>query len=72
MQQFQRMQQVIMQAEMVLPGIAADAGLAPAPMPDRGGGKKEPGTAEERAAKTDTDTTRTTKARLAASKQAAV
>ena len=72
MQQFQRMQQVIMQAEMVLPGIAAQAGLAPAPMPEESGGKKEPGTAEERAAKTDTDTTRTTKARLAASKQAAV
>ena len=74
MQQFQMMQQGIMMAEATYPGlgIAQMAGLAPAPMPDSGGGKKEPGTAEERAAKTDTDTTRTTKARLAASKQAAV
>lgn len=74
MQQFQMMQQGIMMAEATYPGlgIAQMAGLAPAPMPDSSGGKKEPGTAEERAARTDTDTTRTTKARLAASKQAAV
>lgn len=75
MQQFQAMQQAIMAAEARYPGlgIAAMAGLAPAPTPDSGG--KLPageGTPEERAAKTETDSTRTAKARVNAARQANV
>lgn len=75
MQQFQAMQQAIMAAEMRYPGIgiAAMAGLAPPPMPDAGG--KMPtgeGTPEEKAARTETDSTRTAKARVSAAKQATI
>lgn len=74
MQQFQMMQQAIMQAEAVYPGlgIAAMAGLAPAPMPDSGSGRPESGTAEERAAKTEGESTLAIKARTKAARQAAV
>lgn len=70
LQQFQRMQQVIMQADQELPGLAAQAGLVDpmaAQTPQQSANKKE-GTPEERAARTDTDTTRTAKARVKAAK----
>lgn len=77
MQQFQQMQMMIMQLDQMFPeyGIAAQAGLA-APMPAQplpaGGAPTEPGTAEERAARTESDTTLTAKARQKAAKQASV
>lgn len=70
LQQFQRMQQVIMQADQELPGLAAQAGLVDpmaAQAPQQSANNKE-GTPEERAARTDTDTTRTAKARVKAAK----
>ncbi len=76
MQQFQMMQAAIMQVDAAFPqlGIAAMAGLAQpqstATAPQRA--SSEEGTAEERAAKTESDSTRTAKARVAASKQANV
>lgn len=76
MQQFQMMQQVIMQIDAMNPGLGVGAmvGLGQAPVPDSGGNvpEKEEGTAEERAAKTETDSTRTAKARLNASKQSQI
>lgn len=75
MQQFQAMQQAIMSAETQYPGlgIAAMAGLAPMPAPDSGRAMQaEEGTPEERAAKTETDSTRTAKARVSAAKQARI
>ena len=77
MQQFQQMQQIIMQLDQMMPGygIAAQAGLADPmaaqPMP-AGGAPMEPGTAEERAARTESDTTLTAKARQRAASQASV
>lgn len=78
LQQFQMMQQLIIQADTLVPQLqlAARAGLAqPQTMGQttqrtlsRGGED----TAEERAAKTETDSTRTAKARVSASKQAKV
>lgn len=79
MQQVQRMQQTIMQADEMLPqlGLAVQAGLAdPAEAMQRQAaapsGKKESGTPEERAAKTDTDSTLAAKARTKAAQQAKV
>ena len=78
MQQVQRMQQVIMQADAMLPQLqlAAQAGLSepqaqqqPQAVASR---SKEEGTAEERAAKNDTDSTLAAKARTKAAKQAQV
>ena len=76
MQQFQMMQATIMQLDAMFPqlGIAASAGLA-AQQPIQGMPQRastEEGTAEERAARTETDSTRTAKARVAAGKQAQV
>lgn len=76
MQQMQMWQQMLMQLDMTFPdmGIAAQAGLAPVepqPLPE-GGGSTEPGTAEERAARHDSDTTLTAKARKKAASQASV
>lgn len=77
MQQFQMMQATIMQLDSMFPqmGIAASAGLAqPQPLangaPQRA--SKQEGTPEERAARTETDSTRTAKARAAAGKQAQI
>lgn len=78
MQQMNAMAQAIMQYDAMFPqlGIAAAAGLAQqnvaegAATAPEGGAKKEPGTAEERAAKSDTDTTSTVKARTKAARQA--
>lgn len=77
MQQVQRMQQVIMQADTMLPQLqlAAQAGLSEpqAQQPQLVASKsKEEGTAEERAAKNDTDSTIAAKARIKAAKQAQV
>lgn len=78
MQQFQRMQAVIMQADALVPQLqlAAQAGLAVTQntLPEQSPrfSQKEEGTAEERVAKNDTDTTATAKARTAAVKQASV
>lgn len=78
MQQFQRMQQVIMQADAALPqlGLAAQAGLVQPDMTAQGqpasSGGKESGTPEERAAKNDTDSAIAAKARTKAAKQAQV
>ena len=79
MQQVQRMQQTIMQADEMLPqlGLAVQAGLAdPAEAMQRHAaapsGKKESGTPEERAAKTDTDSALAAKARTKAAQQAKV
>ena len=78
MQQMQAMMQVIMQADMMMPELqlAARAGLAEpqpmqAPQPQRGG-EQPKGTAEERVARKDTDTTLTAKARMKAAQQASV
>lgn len=78
MQQMQAMMQVIMQADAMMPELqlAARAGLAPqqpmqAPQP-QGGGEKPQGTAEERAARHESDTTLTAKARQRAAEQARV
>ena len=75
MQQFQMMQAAIMQVDSAFPqlGIAAMAGFAQsqsaaAVMPQRT--SSEEGTAEERVARTESDSARTAKARVAASKQA--
>lgn len=76
MQQVQRMQQVIMQADAMLPQLqlAAQAGLSePQAQPQQAVSRsKEEGTAEERAAKNDTDSTIAAKARIKAAKQAQV
>lgn len=78
LQQFQRMQQVIMQADAALPqlGLAVQAGLAQPDMAAQGqpesSGGKESGTPEERAAKNDSDSTLAAKARTNAAKQAQV
>ena len=59
-----------MAADQELPGLAAQAGLVDpmaAQAPQQSAKKKE-GTPEERAARTDTDTTRTAKARVKAAK----
>ncbi len=74
MKQFQMMQQGIMQAETMYPGlgIAQMAGLAPAPVPELGAAPRKNGTAEERAARKDTDSTLAAKARVRAAKQAEV
>lgn len=76
MQQFQQMQMIIMQLDQMLPGygIAAQAGLAePAMQPlPTGGAPTEQGTPEERAARTETDTALTAKARQRAASQASV
>lgn len=76
MQQMQAMAQVIMQADALLPGLqlAARAGLAQptaeaAPMPS-GGERSESGTAEERAARRETDTAQAARARTNAARQA--
>jgi hypothetical protein len=77
MQQMQMWEQLLMQLDQMFPqlGIAVQAGLA-APMPAQplpaGGAPTEPGTAEERAARTESDTTLTSKARQRAAKQASV
>ena len=77
MQQVQAMMQVIMQADAMFPDLqlAAKAGLAEpqqmAPAP-QGGGEQPQGTAEERAARKETDTTLTAKARMKAAQQASV
>ena len=77
MQQFQAMMQVIMQTDAIMPELqlAARAGLAEpqpmAPVP-QGGGERPQGTAEERVARKDTDTTLTAKARMKAAQQASV
>ena len=75
MQQFQMMQAAIMRVDAAFPqlGIAAMAGFAQsqsaaAVMPQRT--SSEEGTAEERVARTESDSARTAKARVAASKQA--
>ena len=76
LQQFNAMQGLIMQLDAANPGmgLAASVGLqtqqAPAQQQTRK--RTESATAEERAAKTETDDTRTTKARVKAAKQAAV
>ena len=80
MQQMQQWQQLLLQLDAMLPqlGIAMNAGLAapeaPAPAPAEGGGagKKKPGSAEERAARHETDTTLTAKARQKAAKSTSV
>jgi hypothetical protein len=76
MQQMQAMQQVIMQLDMMFPqmGLAASVGLAePAMQPlPVGGAPAEQGTPEERAARTETDTALTAKARQRAASQASV
>ena len=78
MQQMQQWQQLLLQLDAMAPemGIAVAAGLAqpqaPAPAPTGGGGKTEPGTAEERAARHETDTTLTAKARQNAASVASV
>ena len=77
MQQMQAMMQVIAQTDAMFPELqlAARAGLAEpqmgAPAP-QGGGEKMQGTAEERAARKETDTALTAKARMKAAKQAQV
>ena len=77
MQQVQAMMQVISEADMMFPELqlAARAGLAEpqmgAPAP-QGGGEQPKGTAEERAARKDSDTTLTAKARMNAAKMAQV
>lgn len=77
MQQVQAMMQVISEADMMFPELqlAARAGLAQpqmgAPAP-QGGGEQPKGTAEERAARKDSDTTLTVKARMNAAKMAQV
>lgn len=72
LQQFQRMQMAIMQAEQYLPGIAAQAGLAQPEMmqqtPRQNSEGSTKGSSEEKAARTETDTTGTAKARLKAAK----
>lgn len=77
LQQVNAMAQVIMQADAAFPELqlAAKAGLAqqnvqPASSGSTGTAAKESGTAEERAAKKDTDTTKTAKARTQAARQA--
>lgn len=76
LQQFNAMQGLIMQLDAANPGmgLAASVGLqtqqAPAQQQTRK--RTESATAEERAAKTETDDTRTTKARVKAAKQAAI
>ena len=78
MQQMQMYQQLLMQLDAMLPGmgIAVQAGLAqpepPQPLPQGGGGSSEPGTAEERAARHESDTALTAKARQRAASQASV
>jgi hypothetical protein len=78
MQQMQSWQQLLLQLDAMLPdlGIAVNAGLAapqaPAPAPEGGEGKKEPGTAEERVAKHESDTALTAKARQRAAKASSV
>lgn len=78
MQQVQRMQQIIMQVDEMLPqlGIAVQAGLAESTAAMQQAvapsGGKENGTPEERAAKNDTDSTLAAKARTKAAKQAQV
>lgn len=75
MQQFQMMQAAVMRADAMFPqlGIAAMAGLAQ-PQPSAGAPQRAPGaedgTPEERAAKSEGDNARTTKARIRASNQA--
>lgn len=74
MQQMNAMAQVIMQTDAMFPELqlAARAGLAQPDLqqPAPAGTKKGEGTAEERAAKKDTDTTKTAKARTQAARQA--
>lgn len=79
MQQVQAMQQAIMSFDAAYPqfGLAVAAGLAQpqataAQAAQGGGAKKQDGTPEERAAKADTDSTKTAKARTKAAKQAQV
>jgi hypothetical protein len=79
MAQMAQMQQVIMQADMMMPGagFAVQAGLvdpamAAGPAPAPKGGSKEGGTPEERAAKHEGDTTLTAKARLKAANAGAI
>ena len=80
MQQMQHWAQLLMQLDQMIPeaGIAVQAGLAdpsamPAPGPaPEGAVKKEAGTSEERAARNESDTTRTAKARQKAANQASI
>ena len=81
MQQVQMMQQAIMSFDAAYPqfGLAVAAGLAQpqaiSAQAAQGGGaraKRHDGTPEERAAKADTDSTKTAKARTKAAKQAQV
>lgn len=69
MQQVQAMQMALMEAERYLPGIAAQAGLQ-VPTQEAPTGAKREGTAEERAAKKETDATLTAKSRVKAARQA--
>ena len=73
LQQMQRMQQAIMQAAQILPELPVMAGLVdPAMMQQQAPPQQAPdnskGTPEERAARSESDTTLTAKARLRAAK----
>lgn len=75
MQQMQAMAQIIQEADAILPQAqyAARAGLMTAqPARAQPSVKKQSGTAEERVAKTETDSTSTAKARVKAAKQSSV
>ena len=73
LQQMQKMQEAIMQASQVLPELPVMAGLVDPMMmqqqvSQQQGANNSDGTPEERAARTESDTTLTTKARLRAAK----
>ena len=80
LQQFQQMQAIILEADQYLPGLAMQAGLvdpqqvemAAQEEQERGMLGKNGMTADERAARVDTDTTLMAKARMRAANQASI